>query len=84
IWKVKTKVCYSHKQSVRRETYLTVSPFSNACFNTISRIFEAWSNIDLTIPMGHIRLGVLKCDVRVMNLSFFLLLTVRFKLIIEI
>ncbi|RMZ95445.1 hypothetical protein BpHYR1_014607 [Brachionus plicatilis] len=28
--------------------------FSDACFNTLSRIFGAWSNIDLTIPMGHI------------------------------
>ncbi|RNA42862.1 hypothetical protein BpHYR1_013602 [Brachionus plicatilis] len=28
--------------------------FSDACFNTMSRIFGAWSNIDLTILMGHI------------------------------
>ncbi|RNA01382.1 hypothetical protein BpHYR1_038601 [Brachionus plicatilis] len=28
--------------------------FSDACFNTMNRVFGAWSNIDLTIPMGHI------------------------------
>ncbi|RNA28838.1 hypothetical protein BpHYR1_039088 [Brachionus plicatilis] len=28
--------------------------FSDACFNTMGRIFGAWSNIDLTIPMGYI------------------------------
>ncbi|RMZ99849.1 hypothetical protein BpHYR1_050551, partial [Brachionus plicatilis] len=28
--------------------------FSDACFNTMNRIFGAWSNIDLTILMGHI------------------------------
>ncbi|RNA35999.1 hypothetical protein BpHYR1_023350 [Brachionus plicatilis] len=26
--------------------------FSDACFNTMSRIFGSWSNIDLTIPMA--------------------------------
>ncbi|RNA13886.1 hypothetical protein BpHYR1_017223 [Brachionus plicatilis] len=28
-----------------------ISLFSDACFNTMNRIFGAWSNIDLTIPM---------------------------------
>ncbi|RNA13958.1 hypothetical protein BpHYR1_031321 [Brachionus plicatilis] len=35
--------------------YYRIPLFSHACFNTMSRIFGAWSNIDLTI-----------CDVRVM------------------
>ncbi|RNA07119.1 hypothetical protein BpHYR1_009270 [Brachionus plicatilis] len=49
-----TKIAILNVKSKQAEILIYRIPlFSGACFNTMSRIFGAWSNIDLTIPMGH-------------------------------